>query len=554
MVASIYNDQNLARSPAATFGHFVEVCGMLTMHDRKKRRENDLTVTDALCKALGWYFPLMAKMRMRSIEDLVFRKYPYACPYCGLAPHRDAQCKLVQGAAILDHARLRRRYPENSERRPAGLDEWQLMFQEIYPREADDRGRSTIGLFEELGELAEAIRVFDKYPMYFMGEAADIFSYLMGIANEHALRLAQDQGKEFSFELEFLKRYPGLCMQCGSRICVCPPIPQATVGRMAKELEIVADETPFLDDPANFTREGQDIAHRVLERVGGYEGLSSSGLPFDRGDANHALMMLCLKVADAVAAERPEFADKLRAEALKLGTEQAPPGTASRQIDITSLLRDLSQTWRNLDEHAKDKIKSSNELVGDLSGILEKVRVLFLTCSPSDDERLRVDVELRAAMQAINNHARITVKALPATTIDDFRRALLSDEFEIVHFSGHADHETLVFETADGMSSPVPLTAIAEQIGRYPSVKCVLLNACESVKALSTPISQITVGMDKNIGDAAAVEFTRGFYDALGAGRPIEFAIDEGIHAVKLKRLDATPIKVLRAPASHREP
>jgi len=120
MVAFIYSDQNIARSPAATFEHFVEVCGMLSMHDRKKRREGDLTVTDALCKALGWYFPLMAKMRVRSIEDLVYRKYPYACPYCGLSPHRDAQCKLVHGSRTLDHPRLRRLYRENSERRPGG--------------------------------------------------------------------------------------------------------------------------------------------------------------------------------------------------------------------------------------------------------------------------------------------------------------------------------------------------------------------------------------------------------------------------------------------------
>jgi len=56
-----------------------------------------------------------------------------------------------------------------------------------YPREADDRARSTIGLFEELGEIAEAIRVFEKYPMYFLGEAADIFSYLMGIVILHPL-------------------------------------------------------------------------------------------------------------------------------------------------------------------------------------------------------------------------------------------------------------------------------------------------------------------------------------------------------------------------------
>jgi len=26
---------------------------------------------------------------------------------------------------------------------------------------------------------------------------------LMGVANEHALRLAQDQGEQFSFEIEF---------------------------------------------------------------------------------------------------------------------------------------------------------------------------------------------------------------------------------------------------------------------------------------------------------------------------------------------------------------
>ena len=510
-----------------------------------------LTVTDALCKALGWYFPLMAKMRVKSIEDLVYRKYPYACPYCGLAPHRDSQCKLVHGMATLDHARLRRLYRENSQRRPLGLNDWQLMFQEIYPRESDDRGRSTIGLFEELGELAEAIRVSEKHPMYFLGEAADIFSYLMGIANEHALRIAQDQGEQFSFEVEFLKRYPGLCMQCGSRICICPAIPQATVGRMAKELEIASGESPFLDDPEGFAKEGQDIAHRVLERVGGYEGLSSSGLPFDRGDANHALVMLCLKVAEAVEAERPPFAERLRAEALKLGTEQAQPGTANRHIDIASLFRDLLETWRILDQPVKSKIKSTDDLVGGLGDILDKVRVLFLTCSPSDEARLRVDMEHRAVMEAINNNHlgdRITMKALPAATIDDLRRALLSGDFEVVHFSGHGDRDCLVFETADGTSSPAPVAAIAELIGRYPSVKCVLLNACEAATTLCAPISPVTVGMDKSITDAAAIEFARGFYEALVAGRTIDFAIGEGISAVKLKGLDADPIKVFRAP------
>lgn len=212
---------------------------------------------------------------------------------------------------------------------------------------------------------------------------------------------------------------------------------------------------------------------------------------------------------------------------------------------MASLFRDLADTWKLLDASAKTIIKSSDDLVGGLSEIFDKTRVLFLTWSPADEQRLRVDLELRAATEVATNADRLVIKALPATTIDDFRRALLSGDFDIIHFAGHADENHLVFETAGGMSSPVPLSAIGEQIKRYPSIRCVVINACEAVKKLTTPISKITVGMDKSINDNAAVEFTKGFYDAIGAGRPIEFAVQEGITAVKLKGMDAAPIKVL---------
>ena len=197
------------------------------------------------------------------------------------------------------------------------MNDWQKMFQEIYPREADDRGRSTIGLLEELGELAEAIRVFDKHPKYFLGEAADTFSYIMGIANEHALRQRQDYDILFSFEDEFLKRYPGLCIQCGSKVCVCPTVPEATVGRMAKELDIRRDEALFIKDQEAFSQEGRGISHRVLENLGGFQCLAAI-FPFDRGDANHALITLCLRLAEVFSNNRPEISEHLRAEALKI--------------------------------------------------------------------------------------------------------------------------------------------------------------------------------------------------------------------------------------------
>lgn len=250
MVAHIYSGQNIARTSTATFAHFVEVCGMLTLHDRPKKREG-VDVTEALCKALGWYFPLLAKMRIRSVEELVFRKFPGVCPYCRMSPHQDGPCKLVKGtSSTVDHSAVIKIFEQNWDNRPVGLDDWQKMFQQIYPRSLSDHGRSTVGLLEELGELAEAIRVFEMHPKYFLGEAADTFSYLMGIANEHSLRMAQSSGEDFSLEVEFLKRFPGLCTQCGSKVCTCPAIPQATVGRMTKELAIGPNEKPFLDEPA----------------------------------------------------------------------------------------------------------------------------------------------------------------------------------------------------------------------------------------------------------------------------------------------------------------
>ena len=243
MTAYIYSEQNAQRPTSATFSHFVEVCGILSMRARKKRREG-VSFEDALCKALGWYFPLMAKFKVKSLEELVYRKYPNVCPYCRESPHSDENCKTVIGTQqSVDHGALRRKYSENQKSKPRRINEWQTMFHRIYPRTPDDQFRSVVGLFEELGELAEAVRVFDRYPKYFVGEAADVFSYLMGLANEYSIHQKIEGQAPFDLEAEFLKRYPGLCVQCGYQVCICPLVPESTVGRMAKELELEsADE------------------------------------------------------------------------------------------------------------------------------------------------------------------------------------------------------------------------------------------------------------------------------------------------------------------------
>jgi NTP pyrophosphatase (non-canonical NTP hydrolase) len=547
MVAHIYAEQNLPRSIFTTFSHFVEVCGMLTIHDRKKKKEG-VTVTDALCKALGWYFPLMAKLRVRSVEELVFRKFPYACPYCRLAPHRDSDCKVVRGTApTVDHSALQTLYYRNHNKRPNSLNGWQSMFQEIYPRSVEDKGRSTVGLLEELGELAEAIRVFEKHPKYFAGEAADIFSYLMGIANEHAIRLAQEEDVDFSFEDEFLRRYPGLCTQCGSKSCVCPSVPEATVGRMTKELDIAQSEELFVTEPEAFADEARNIAHTVLEDVGGYVGLADQ-FPFDRGDANKGLMMLCLKLADAVHEQKPKFADALRAEALKIGSSATYAGSRQKSLTVEPILELVRQIWRELDQASRQQIRgSTNQLVAEISDLIGKIRVLFVYCSPKDSTSLRVSGELRTIEESIKlgpTRDHISIKSLPAATIDDLRRMLLREEFEVVHFSGHSNRDVLVFEDASGNSTPAPIEKIGELLRKYKSIRCVILNSCESASNLPAPIGPLTIGMEATIPDEAAIEFSRGFYDALAAGKTFEDAVLEGKQLLALKGL-VDKIKVL---------
>jgi nucleoside phosphorylase/NTP pyrophosphatase (non-canonical NTP hydrolase) len=346
MVVSIYSDQNIQRPASTTFAHFVEVCGMLAIHDRKKKRE-ELEVGDVLCKALGWFFPLLAKFRVRSVEELIFRKYPYACPYCRECPHTKA-CKETQGTRrSVDHDALRAKHAANISRRSRGLNQWQEMFDKIYEREPADLGtaRSTLGLLEEIGELAEAIRVFEKHPKYFAGEAADVFSYLMGIANEHHLHLQIEGKPEFDFETEFLRRYPGMCLQCGYNVCICPTVPEVTVGRMAKELDLLPpEEDLFSLDLVKADEKGSTIGASILQALGGLASLADQ-LPLDRGETNRALMLLCLRLADEIRPRNIKLSGELHDAAVRIARDIMPPGTQKRRDSAAAVIDVLRSVW-----------------------------------------------------------------------------------------------------------------------------------------------------------------------------------------------------------------
>lgn len=550
MIAHIYSEQNAQRPASATFAHFVEVCGMLTVQARSKEREG-VKFPEALCKALGWYFPLMAKFKVSSVEDLIFRKYPFVCPYCRLKQHDDTECKTVRGSIqTVNHPALRSAYQDNLALKPKTLTEWQTMFKKIYPRNLTDAHspRSTLGLFEELGELAEATRVYDRHPKYFAGEAADVFSYLMALATEYELLVLEAGGNAFSLEDELIKRYPGLCVQCGHAVCVCPSVPEATVGRMAKELDLGGAEELFGLDHERFSRESIEVSSRVLDRFGGHTGLIER-FPFDRGDTNKALVLLCLRIADVIYKTDESTAESLRSAAVKIAAGSTYAGSRHLQDQLRELVASVKKTIDELPDAVTIAAGTSGQTLEEkvVRMAIPKRRVLVVFANPKGTEPLKLSEEDRVIRTAIERgKARdfLSLEIRHAVTVDDLRRGLLDDGYEVLHFSGHGDLDSLLFEDEQGKPRESPLKAIEALVAHHPSIKCVILNACNSVAAMNVPIADVTVGMDSSVDNESAIQFAQGFYDALAAGKPYMFAIDEGKIACQTKSL-SIPVKVI---------
>lgn len=168
-------------------------------------------------------------------------------------------------------------------------------------------------------------------------------------------------------------------------------------------------------------------------------------------------------------------------------------------------------------------------------------KILILAANPKGTSRLRLDEELREIKNGLRRASRreqFLIESAEAVRYRDIHRAIIDFEPQIVHFSGHgAQEKGLVFEDETGKEKLVDAEALAGLFELFAEhVKCVLLNACFSeiqAKAIAQHIDYV-IGMSKEIGDKAAIEFAVGFYDALGAGKSVEFAHKLGCTVIRV--------------------
>jgi hypothetical protein len=168
-------------------------------------------------------------------------------------------------------------------------------------------------------------------------------------------------------------------------------------------------------------------------------------------------------------------------------------------------------------------------------------KILILAANPKNSVPLRLDEEVREIDEGLRRaqmRDRFELEQKWAVRPRDVQRAILDFAPQIVHFSGHGVGEGgLALEDELGQAKLVSSSALAGLFELFADqVECVLLNACYSVlqaEAIALHIPYV-IGMNQAVGDVAAREFAVGFYDALGAGRTIEFAYKFACNSIRM--------------------
>ncbi len=166
--------------------------------DRKKLELN-------LLDAFSWAISVANRFHF-DIEEILWRRFPYCCSYCGKTPCSCKKKKVARRVTItVPH-----------DKRPQRLADFQKMFEAIYPAKTRTLEHAGVHLAEEMGEVSEAIHAFlsehQKLQLEEIKvEIADYISCVFGVANSAGISIARGSAKLFTNN----------CFVCHEAPCEC---------------------------------------------------------------------------------------------------------------------------------------------------------------------------------------------------------------------------------------------------------------------------------------------------------------------------------------------
>jgi len=174
--------------------------------------------------------------------------------------------------------------------------------------------------------------------------------------------------------------------------------------------------------------------------------------------------------------------------------------------------------------------------------------ILILAANPTNTARLRLDQEIREIDEALRRaNKQELLKHKWAVRSRDFYRAMIDYQPHIVHFCGHgAGEDGIVLEGNSGKMELVQTNVLASTFKFFAprGVECVILNACYSevqAEAISQYVNYV-VGMNRAVGDQAAITFAVAFYDAIAAECTVEEAYELGRSQMMSFRENEIPV------------
>jgi len=199
----------------------------------------------------------------------------------------------------------------------------------------------------------------------------------------------------------------------------------------------------------------------------------------------------------------------------------------------------LTQTLDRLPEQGNSVIAATGKAPSN-----QLTKILFLSANPKNTSQLRLGEELRKIKDSLSSSTyrhKFSLSSETAVRIPTITKAFQSQQPDIVHFAGHGIGEKgIIVENDLGDIVKFPTVGLDRLFKRFSDhVQCVVLNACYS-KEQAEVISKhntYVIGMNKAIGDKAALDFSVGFYQSLGEGNSYEFAFDMAMvnNSVNLK-------------------
>lgn len=177
-----------------------------TMRAIKGIRKGDINkLKDNLIIAFSWMAAIANRLHI-DLEKNIWRRFPDICSYCGKKPCVCKKNKVIKRVKIV----------RQTSQKPLTLNDYQKMFDEIYPSKERRLSEAGVHFAEETGEVSEAIHAFlgehkSKWFISLEDEIADWVSCMFGVTNSAGINISYALEKNYSHNCHVCKKAPCEC-------------------------------------------------------------------------------------------------------------------------------------------------------------------------------------------------------------------------------------------------------------------------------------------------------------------------------------------------------